>query len=64
MRSAISKDGASYSLESRVVRVLEQITADLDNLGLAPNDPQVDKEAIQGSFDEIKYDKPPPATSH
>ena len=67
--TAPAKTGATFipsarPLGARPVRVLEQITADLDNLGLAPNDPQVDKEAIQGSFDEIKYDKPLPATSH
>ena len=31
----------------RVVRVLERIAADLDNLGLVPNDPQADKESNQ-----------------
>jgi hypothetical protein len=31
----------------RVVRVLERIAADLDNLGLVPNDRQADKEANQ-----------------
>ncbi len=31
----------------RVVRVLERIAADLDNLSLVPNDPQADKEANQ-----------------
>jgi hypothetical protein len=31
----------------RVVRVLERIAADLDNLGLVSNDPQADKESNQ-----------------
>jgi hypothetical protein len=31
----------------RVVRVLERIAADLDNLGLVPNDPQADIEVNQ-----------------
>ena len=31
----------------RVVRVLERIAADLDNLSLVPNDPQADKESNQ-----------------
>ena len=31
----------------RVVRVLERMTADLDNLGLVLNDPQADKESNQ-----------------
>jgi hypothetical protein len=30
-----------------VVRVLERIAADLDNLGLVPNDPQADEESNQ-----------------
>ena len=29
----------------RVVRVLERIAADLDNLSLVPNDPHADKES-------------------
>jgi hypothetical protein len=32
---------------SRVVRVLERIAADLDNLGLVQKDPQADKESNQ-----------------
>ena len=31
----------------RVVRVLERIAADLDNLSLVPNDPHADKESNQ-----------------
>ena len=31
--------------QPRVVRVLERIAADLDNLSLAPNDPHADKES-------------------
>jgi hypothetical protein len=34
----------------RVVRVLERIAADLDNLGLVPNDRQADKEANQNDL--------------
>jgi hypothetical protein len=38
---------------SRVVRVLERIAADLDNLGLVQKDPQADKESNQSDRREL-----------
>ena len=38
----------------RVVRVLERIAADLDNLSLVPNDPHADKESNHVYFKDIE----------
>ena len=46
----------------RVVRVLERIAADLDNLSLVPNDPQADKESNHDPRARHRYElaEPPP----